>query len=270
MKPASGVLFFVAGSSAMMIQKALQSLDYLNLLNVQELPRNIRKVLEFSAEGLLFSNINFFGDFYKFDDGDEEKTEFEEKNRSKRLLSESSTFCRTHNILKKEDLSCLGWNNTGLFFIQFSIIFILFSLFWYLGILARRSEKKAWKQPENLARIDKMFEEINQKNSQVKVKRNFLFKVIFFVEAVLNFEFLMTFLLTIELDILIGAFTGLKYSRFDTGVNIFNMVLSLLVVIFYGLITVTITLKIWFYSRKSKDWIEKLHRGSILRKWEFL
>ena len=74
----------------------------------------------------------------------------------------------------------------------------------------------------------------------------------------------------IELDILIGAFVGLKYSRFDNARNIFDFILSLLVVVFYGFVTLMISINVWRFSKKAKDKVEELHKFTIYKKWEFL
>ena len=69
-KPAIGILVIIAMPAAITLEKVIQSLDYLNYMNVEDLPRNIRSVLDFASEGSLFGNLDPFGDFYKFDDGD--------------------------------------------------------------------------------------------------------------------------------------------------------------------------------------------------------
>jgi hypothetical protein len=68
-KPITGILMIVAMPAALALQKCIQSLDYLNFINVKDLPTNVRMILEFTADGNLFGNINPFGAFYKFDDG---------------------------------------------------------------------------------------------------------------------------------------------------------------------------------------------------------
>ena len=77
-----------------------------------------------------------FGDFYKFDDGDE--TNEEESSRvRRRVLSGNTSICRTHKILSKENLSCNGWNNTGIYFIQIILLLILMAIIKALGNWAR-------------------------------------------------------------------------------------------------------------------------------------
>ena len=62
----------IAMPAALVLEKTIQSLDYLNYINVEDLPRNVRAILDFTSDGSLFGNINPFGNFLKFDDGDEE------------------------------------------------------------------------------------------------------------------------------------------------------------------------------------------------------
>lgn len=72
------------------------------------------------------------------------------------------------------------------------------------------------------------------------------------------------------MDIMMGAFVGLKYARFQNFGEVFSMLVSLLVVIFYALVTVLITMKVWVFGKKDKDKIEELHKHSVNRRWEFL
>ena len=71
-KPTVGVMLVVATPVAISLQKTIQNLDYLNYLNVKDLPANVRWILDFASEGNLFGELNPFGEWYKFDDGDGE------------------------------------------------------------------------------------------------------------------------------------------------------------------------------------------------------
>jgi hypothetical protein len=141
-KPVIGVLTVVAMPAAITMQKAVQSLDYLNYLNVKDLPRNVRGILEFASEGNLFSNLDPFGNFYKFDDGTDIEEPEEMSRVVRRILSAGSTVCRTHRILDKEGLSCNGWNNQGLYILQVTGLLILMVIFKGLGKWVRSVEKK--------------------------------------------------------------------------------------------------------------------------------
>ena len=48
-----------------------------------------------------------------------------------------------------------------------------------------------------VGKIEKMFEEINDKNTKVQIKRGFWLKAIFFFEALFSFEFFMSYMLGI-------------------------------------------------------------------------
>jgi hypothetical protein len=72
------------------------------------------------------------------------------------------------------------------------------------------------------------------------------------------------------MDMMIGAMVGLRYARFDSLAGIFNAGVSLGVVVFYGAVTVLISIKVWIFSRRGKDHVEELHKNSVHRKWDFL
>jgi hypothetical protein len=48
------------------------------------------------------------------------------------------------------------------------------------------------------------------------------------------------------------------------------MFVSLVFIIFYGIVTVLISIKVWVFSRKYKDRIDELHKYSVNKKWDFL
>lgn len=86
----------------------------------------------------------------------------------------------------------------------------------------------------------------------------------------LSFEFFLNFLLAIELDILLGAFVGLKYGSFDGFVNIFNTMLSVLLIGIYAAITLMVTKKIFLFNKKDEDKLAAMHKSTKWKKWEFL
>ena len=102
------------------------------------------------------------------------------------------------------------------------------------------------------------------------VKRNRFLKLILFSESIFSFEFFMSYFLGIQLDILIGAFTGMKYARVESFANFFNMMVSLVVIIFYGVVTVLISIKVWVLNKKYKDKVDELHKFTHNKKWDFL
>lgn len=72
------------------------------------------------------------------------------------------------------------------------------------------------------------------------------------------------------MDILIGAFVGLKYGRFKTFGEVFSFLVSLFVVLFYTFVTIIISIKVWVFGKKNKDKIEDLHKYSMHKRWDFL
>lgn len=76
------------------------------------------------------------------------------------------------------------------------------------------------------------------------MKRKWYLKVVIFMEGVFNFEFFMSFSMGIKLDILIGAFVGVKYARFNSGASVIGLLVSLAVIGYYGVLTVLITMKV--------------------------
>jgi hypothetical protein len=94
--------------------------------------------------------------------------------------------------------------------------------------------------------------------------------VILFINDLLSFEFFLNFLLAVELDILLGAFVGLKYGRFNNFVNSINLLLSVLIILFYTVITAIVSKKIFMYNKKAKDKLDDVHKDSKWKKWDFL
>ena len=162
-----GVLTVLAMPVAISLQKTIQSLDYLNFLNVKGLPTNVRSILDLTSEGNLFSGLDPFGDFYKFDDGNDiEEIETQPgasggRRNIRRIISAGNTVCKTHRILDKEGLSCNGWNNQGLYILQVIGLLILMAILKFLGNRIRNMESRMMKNPANHSRIDKIFEDIN-------------------------------------------------------------------------------------------------------------
>jgi hypothetical protein len=55
--------------SAVSFQKKIQFLEYVEYLDIKNIPSNIREILEASNIADLFKHLIPFGDFYKFKDG---------------------------------------------------------------------------------------------------------------------------------------------------------------------------------------------------------
>lgn len=102
------------------------------------------------------------------------------------------------------------------------------------------------------------------------MKRPWYLKIIVFIDNLLSFSFFLNLILAMELDILIGAFVGLKYARFDSFVKVFNFLFSLALVLFYGVITAVVFLKILLFNKKAEDKVEETHRETKLERWKGL
>lgn len=102
------------------------------------------------------------------------------------------------------------------------------------------------------------------------IKRGKAPKLIFFINDFLSFEFFANFLLALELDILLGAFVGLKYGTYDSIKNIFNSMVSVLCILFYTMVTLIAGRKIFIMNKKKNDKVEEDHKHTLFKKWEFL
>jgi hypothetical protein len=103
---------------------------------------------------------------------------------------------------------------------------------------------------------------------EIKLKRPWYLKVIVFIDNMLSFSFFLNLILAMELDILIGAFVGLKYARFDSFVKVFNFLFSLALILFFGFITVVVFMKILLFNRKAQDKVEETHKETKLERWK--
>jgi hypothetical protein len=83
-------------------------LDYLEYIDVKNMPTNMQYINDIATQGDLFGDLKPFGEFYKFDDGKKENTEETEENgvigsnSSSRVLSDipsGKELCRTHYML---------------------------------------------------------------------------------------------------------------------------------------------------------------------------
>ncbi len=73
-----------------------------------------------------------------------------------------------------------------------------------------------------------------------------------------------------ELDILMGAFVGLKYARTSSFADLFNLLISLVCISFYATLTVVVIIKILLFNKKPKDNIEETHWERKIAKWKGL
>ena len=63
---------------------------------------------------------------------------------------------------------------------------------------------------------------------------------------------------------------GLKYINMDSGTGMVNLMVSIAIIIFYGVVTIIITKKIWDLSKKDINLRAESKNKSELGKWEFL
>lgn len=71
------------------------------------------------------------------------------------------------------------------------------------------------------------------------------------------------------MDMLLGAFVGLKYGSFESIGKSFNFLISFVIVVFYAAVTLFLSYKILIWNRGG-DKLETIHRNSKFKKWEFL
>lgn len=114
------------------------------------------------------------------------------------------------------------------------------------------------------------------KNQEVKKedvnKRNKIKRAILWIASIFQFKFYMGYCLGIQLDILIGAFLGLKFAKFDTFSGFFNFFISFGIVIFYSGITFLVVKMIWNMNKKQTEESPKKIEEDIKNKskWDFL
>ena len=276
-KPIIIILMIFAMPAALLLQKAIQSLEYLQYINIRYKPSNVIAIIIFASQGNLFGSMDIFGDFYKFDDGRGVQTTEElggsGDSGQNRLLNavpnQAWQVCQVHSIFMEEELDCHSWNNTAKFLFQL-ICIIIFGLFVKLiaKVMIRREEKSI--KGQKLNQVSQSFEKINQINTEIKKKRGWFMKLIVYMDCFFSFQFYMGFCLGMELDMLIGAFVGLKYINMGAGTGMLNLIVSLVIIIFYAAVTVIISKKIWDFNKKSNDVVVETHKLSRQGKWNFL
>lgn len=60
-----------------------------------------------------------------------------------------------------------------------------------------------------------------------------MMKLSLLIDYLFRLEYFISLIFIIQLDILIGAFLGVKYARYGSWVEIVNFLISMLVIIFY-------------------------------------
>lgn len=172
-KPITVALMVVSMPVAIALVKVLQALEFLQYINVKNMPMNVQFILSLVGEGNVFAGLmDPFGEFYKFSDGREgEEDDGPEQltivgrvlfdNFSRRFLVEAEdTVCRTHQILDKQEMSCLGWNNMAEFILQIFILIALKVIFKFLAEIILKAETKRLEKMD-LATRHKSFNEMD-------------------------------------------------------------------------------------------------------------
>lgn len=276
-KPVTMVLMIVATPVAVTVVKILQALEFLMFINAKNLPSNVLTILAIAGEGDVFEGMldPVMGDFWLFDDGkkdnDESTAEQSEENsvnfdEQRRVLAQEtqngdtitapkSPVCQIHKVLDKQEMSCMGWNNVASFVLQFILILIGSFFANLFGNKILKNEKKKLREMDMKAKTEN-FQKIDGDNLQIKIKRSWFQRLIMFCYHLLTFKFIMNFLLAVELDLLLGAFVGIKYTKFDNFVNIFNFMISSTIIVFYAGVTAFLTYKIFLFSKITDDKIE--------------
>lgn len=89
-----------------------------------------------------------------------------------------------------------------------------------------------------LKTIPEVFEDLSKtKNAEIKLKLSFLSRLLIKLNDFLNFEFFMNMMLAIEMDILLGAFVGIKYANLESLAQIYSLFVCIIVVLAYGFIS---------------------------------
>ncbi len=71
--PITAVLFVVSYPVAITLLKIIQALEFLQYINIEKLPTNVKFILDMLSSANFFKGlINPVGDFYKFDEGKDE------------------------------------------------------------------------------------------------------------------------------------------------------------------------------------------------------
>lgn len=264
---------------AIALLKVLQALEYLVFINVKNIPSNVQFILNLVGEGNVFAGMaSSIESVWQFDDGREESEDTEQQSRrrlltgnyskSSNLQGKAQSVCRTHKVLDSQEISCLGWNNVGSFVVQIIALFLFKGLFYLLSNLLLKIEKKKFDSMDR-KRQEQSFK-LDHQNINLTVKRGKIQKVIIFINDFLSFEFFVNFMLALELDILLGAFAGLKYGTYDNLINAINLLVSILSILFYAALTFIVGKKIFIISKKRKSTMDEVHKGKLIKTWEFL
>ena len=65
-RPTISILMIIAMPGALSLQKVIQSLEYLEFINIKKLPNNVKKMISLASSGSLFYDLNQQASFMKF------------------------------------------------------------------------------------------------------------------------------------------------------------------------------------------------------------
>lgn len=266
-KPLTIALIIVAYPAAITLMKVIQAIEYLMLINVKKIPRNVREVLRVVAEGSIIDGViePMMGDFWKFNDpaANSQEDDANLLTQNERIL-ETTKFCKPHEVFLNEEMGCIGWNNVGAILLQV-LIFALIRLL--LASVKNKFDSDYEKSEEVKAiyggstslesavnlKVDKTLESAQPKTkntSRTKRSENIprvkskLYKLIVKLNNFFGFEFFINFMIAVQMDLLMGAFVGLKYGSVSSLIDLFSTALSLTIIIGYFVLVVFVTTRL--------------------------
>ena len=268
-KPAIMVLMVFSMPAAIALQKMIFSLDYLEFINIRDVPQNVLNFIDLASQGNLFGDLKPFGDSYKFEDGrkeinetneeGEDTKEEEELKSSGRILPEvtrGKSFCRAHRVFDTQEMSCYGWNNFGQYVFILIGFGILGFIFFIIAYFMNRSEKKKISNQDEESNLNlQKFNQVNKKDKieqDKKIERGKFKRMILWIASIFSIKFYLGFCLGVELDVLISALIGLKYAQINSLAGILNTVISSVVVLLYTMLIGLIFKFIWSLAKKQK------------------
>ena len=214
------ILSFLSFPLALMITQLLQIIDLIRLIDV-DLPANVKRLIQYFSGNLL----EILGSPIKFD--------------------EDITRCRLADIFAENDISCLAFNNTGIFFVVGFLIFLLILIVHFLEFLVKNCSRKRRNRVDGVGL------------GRPVVKKGRWGLLLGKIRRVLDWELLGKFGLIIQMDILLGAFVPLRYgekkdlgTRFNYGVAV---IIILVYLVYFGFLVILTTKKIKSLFKKPKS-----------------
>ena len=213
---------------ALLIVQLFQIIDFIGLINI-ELPVNVKAFIEYFDQNILTLWKNPL------------------------VFDEDITRCQVHEIFTEYDISCITFNNMGIFLVE--LVILLVTRVFLVLALALASCLILNKGP-GIMNLPKSFR-----------KRSFSQNVLFFLYAMKDFlslEFFSMFVMGSQLDALMGAFTGLQYGDQENRETSVNYLLACLVVFVYSvyfLFLLGLTIKTYRMACRRAE--EEVKKGEI-------